>query len=364
MAEEVSTPAPAPSSAAIAPPSTDTSAEPLAAPISKAVAAQDFDAFKRERHKERFPDPKKESAPRAAAEPDSDPEPDPIPEGGEQKPAAVAKPASDKPRVLSKEQIAINESIRRAVSAATADLNSEIARLRAAVEPPKSATDKPQAAATATDDPEPDSSDKEKYPDGQFDKNFIKDVSRWQTRQDLQQHERTQAAERQRTEHIQTFETRAAQSRDKLQAALKSDPSVMDGVDPGLLSLRPSIALAPGQPTTFGNAVADWVTSTDYPVELLKHLSDHAEVQRLADLPPQSFLREQGRIEAGFASATKADPTPKEPTKSITSAPEPPTTLGKRPTDSPDALKSAVSEGNFAAYQREKRARGVLHYAG
>lgn len=43
---------------------------------------------------------------------------------------------------------------------------------------------KPQAQTASTDDPEPDPADLTKYPEGQFDRGFIRDMGRWAARQE------------------------------------------------------------------------------------------------------------------------------------------------------------------------------------
>lgn len=75
----------------------------------------------------------------------------------------------------------------------------------------------PVAATPSTDapDPEPDPNDTTRYPDGQFDRKFLKDQARWEVRQELQaqtakQREAEQSAERRTVAERVTAELQSA----------------------------------------------------------------------------------------------------------------------------------------------------------
>lgn len=349
IAPAAPSPAPAPPAAAVP--------EPLSA-VEQAVVAKDPIAYKAARHAENTGTP---LPPKAAAAPASpvptDDDPDDL-EAVAPVAAPVAPVVEPPARQLSKRQQDTNAAIRSAVDAATSALQAENARLRAQVTPPPAAPRTPAPTA----DLEPDVANKEAYPDGQFDPKFIKDLASWQTRQDLKAYgDRTDADARQHAAVTQ-FQTRADATRGIVQAAIAADPKALDGIDPALHLLKPTLALAPGEAPTFGNVVADWLTDTQYPVQLLHHLSDRAEQVRLSNLSDAAFLREQGRLEAGFALKA-TPPAPAPPAKLITEAPDPAHTLGSRPLDAPDAIEGAVRSKDQAAYSAAKRAKGLLHYS-
>lgn len=339
----------------------DTSASESAdlTPAEQAVVSKDQNAYRAARHEERFGKPK-ESAEKPAAE-KSKPAVEAVADG------ETGKPAETPERRLSNNQRKANDAIQRAVETATAELQRENARLKALTEP---RPEPPRAA----DDPEPDPANEKKYPNGQYDSGFFKDIAAWQARQIIRADRAQQAAENRQRSEVSTFQEQAEKSRAALTDALKAegvDIAVPEQatawikkskIDAQLFTLSPSIALKPGEPSTFGHVIADWVASTPYPLQIIKHLSDRAEVHRLANLSPAAFLREQGRIEAGFAKPDKK--TAPAPQKQITEAADPAHTLGSRPVEAPDAIDGALRENNFTAYQHAKRSKGVLHYAG
>lgn len=335
---------------ASAPPAAPAAPEPLSA-SEQAVADNDFNGFKAARHEERFGTPKVAVA--VPAKPPVEPT---------EEPAVIAEaaPVVEPPaRTLSNRQQKANEVTRLAVEAATADLQKENARLRAQLAPP------PAPRAAAAPDPEPDVANVEKYPSGQFDPKYIKDLSSWQTRQDLKAHTERTADESRQVHVVREFTAAAEASKAIVQAALAADPKALDGIDPRLATLRPTLALEPDELPTFGNVVADWICATQFPVHVMKHLSDPAEQDRLSNLSTAALLREQGRLEAGFALAAKKEtpPAPAPPAKVITEAPDPASTLGSRPIEQPDAIESALRAKDQAAYSAAKRAKGVLHFS-
>lgn len=351
-----------------APQSADVSESTPLTNSEKAVAAKDVGAFFEARREERFGEKKKEP-PAAARTVETKSKTATVTEEAE-----TAQPGAE--RSLSKREIDRNEKTRLAVERASADLIAENARLRAELNartaPP---TDKAKAAATtqATEDAEPDPSDAAKYPDGQFDRAFMKDLASWQTRQILREHDTRTTATQQHESAVREVRAKGAAQNAKVSAAFAADPTLKDKIDPAIGQLIPTIDLAPGEAPTFGNAVADWLFDTEHPVELALHLSDKAEQVRLSQLSPIAFLREQGRIEAKIASekaAKVADGTAKEdegetePTPKITRAPDPGPRIGTRPMDVKDPIDGAIGRGDYPAYSSAKRAKGLVHYAG
>jgi hypothetical protein len=195
---------------------------------------------------------------------------------------------------------------------------------------PPAAPARPQARPEARpapsgdpDDPEPDPDNLQRYPDGQFDRKYLKEQSRWEARQELRTVHRYQqeaaATQRQR----QALETRAGEVAQALQAA---GPSFLnDRVDPRLADAVP-LSLIPHVPpdrrpqrVTIANWAAEQVFRSDRPAELAAHLSDPQEIQRLATLlrehGEQAALRAIARIEAGLGAAPAAAARPVVPSQ-------------------------------------------------
>lgn len=275
-------------------------------------------------------------------------------------PAEEGNRPGEKARTLSRRQQDINDSIRSAVE----PLHAEIKRLQSQLNP-DGANPKPRAAV---EDLEPDPANTEKYPDGQFDRSYLKDIAAWQTRQTLKEHDTRQSAGRQHDSAVQAVVARGKEHRQKFDAAFQADPTLKDKIDPSLGQLHPSVDLLPGQEQTFGHVIADWLYETDHPVALAVYLSDKAEQHRLASLPPLQFIREQGRIEDTLARQAKpkaeVEKVEKPAPKKLTTAPEPVTELGQRPTEASDPIEAAFQGGNYTAYSAAKKAKGVQHWSG
>lgn len=333
-----------PTPAAPAPPST--------APIAPALKTGDFSAYqsaKRDAHAIGYVP---EDAP-AVVEP-------PAP-----KAPAVDVKAQDDARAVSKRQQQINDYERRIAEQTQriARLESESAtRVKAPAAPAPTVT-------TSPDDPRPDPTDTTKYPDGQFDLTFQEELGRWAGRQEFAK-ARTAAEQTHREaserhaydQRVQRFETQAATFKERVQAvnphllggdqAQVASAAKAAGINPDLLTLKPSIMLQPGERPTFGHAVADVLLESDQPEALLRHLSDPAEATRLSELEPTAFYREIGRIEARLAKPAIAGPTPP---KTITEAPAPPPTVATGSGNTTDPVEAALKAGDFTRYQQAKR---------
>lgn len=276
----------------------------------------------------------------------------------EKTPVAAAPAVVEPPKTISKRQERINQYERE-----LATLREENARLKTAPAKPEASAPK-VVAKSAESDPEPDPSDATKYPDGQYDLKFHKDLASWHARQAVQTYEKQQAdarskeaAARTRADAQRTHDEQAKTFIERVNTAVAADATLLESIDPKLFELEPSIALQPGTPMTFGNAVADVLIQSSHPVALMRHLSDANEVQRLAALSPDAFYREIGRIEAGFSKPASPAPTPQ-----LTNAPRPVPTVGERPASPSDPAKAAVATNNFAAYRKAKLAERIaLH---
>lgn len=272
---------------------------------------------------------------------------------------ATSKPASEPAKPPKNADTRVQELLadRATERAARERAERRVAELEARTPAPdvKAAASSPAPVPDA----EPDPTDATKYPDGQFDRRFLKDQARWEAKQEYaertaahEQQQRDAAAQQQQQARLEQHQTQSAAFRTRIETAQAADPAVLEAIDPQLLRLTPSIALPPGERPTFGHAVADVLLQSDDPIALARHFSDPAEVTRLSNLTPEAFYREIGRIEARLAipAAVAAPPTSSK-------TPAPPPTLGRQPTTLVDDAHSAVTDGDFPRFQSAMRQR-------
>lgn len=296
--------------------------------------------------------------PVAPAEPaDDDDEPEP----------AAAAPAPGASPPVSKRQQRINDQIRDAVAAATKETNAELARLKAAQQPPPERKEPPPQPRAAADpnDPEPDPTDAEKYPLGEYDPKFLRHIAAWDNRQERRQ-EQAQAQTRARQDQQeQQFRTAAKATSEAFTARTAADPEFAKRLDPRLMeSLIPISSLPPDMPGGPYNVIAEeMLANPDTAPDVAEYLSTHPDVlARLTAtdhrtgvplLPARMLIRELGRIEGALKRGVEPPPPP----NTITDAPAPPTTLGTRSTTPADASASAIKSGDVAAYLAAENAK-------
>jgi hypothetical protein len=215
---------------------------------------------------------------------------------------------------------------RDTVQAENAKLKADLA---AATRPPVPAAaapppPRPQAQAPPAD-PEPDPHDLAKYPAGEYDARYLRDVGRYEARQEFQ---KLRAAEQQAQageQHLRTVESGLQTYAQKMQAAFPAEGGLqafLEELPPALVNLRPSAVQAmlvargamPPTPLSAANVIADCISDADEPVPLMRHLKDHPqEFQRLLSLHPIAVFRAMGRLEASLAAASPpARPAPRE----------------------------------------------------
>lgn len=342
---EVQPPAPAPPVVPVTPAPTTA--------VHQAVADDDFSRFRTAERAERAGKPL-EAKPAA---PVADPPAAELNDDGT--PKAPAAPE----RQLSRKQQDINDRAQRAVENATAQLQRENAELRQQLAAPRREPNAPAAVAAAdATDPEPDPADLTKYPDGSFDTKFIRDLGKWSARAE---HRALQATEQQQRQATSQREQDAQRARDhvtrvdqfaaKVDAAVEADPKALDGIDPSMRDLVPTIDLKPNERATPLNGIADALLLAKAPVALMRHLSkdNRAELTRLQQItkPAELFL-ELGRLDERLsAKPPAAAPHP----NTVTDAPEPPVVLGRRPSEPGDPIRAAVAANDFGAFRKEQK---------
>lgn len=281
----------------------------------QAVAAKDQGAYKAARAAERAGKPLEPVAEAETAE-------------------VVAKPVTEpeKPveRTVSKRQQQINE-YERTIAALRAE-NTRLQPKQAAPTPPAV-----QPRTAATPDPEPDPSDATKYPDGQFDRQYLKDQARWEARSELRDYvasQRQAEHEAARTQHQRQM---AESWHGKLAAARTADPEFDAKIDPD---------------TPISEAIMPFLMRQDDGPQLMVYLSAHQdEAARIAALHPVEQVAEFAKM-----SARLALPSPVE-AKPLSSAPRPATTLGRKAVEPSNAIDVAVASGDMTAFKAAKLAQ-------
>lgn len=195
---------------------------------------------------------------------------------------------------------------------------------------------KPEPKVEPTGDPEPDYTDTSKYPDGQFDRKYLKDQARWEARQEYQslrkqEQERAQAEqrERQQYERQQQERQRIAGFAQKVETVLKDQPELRARIE-NVAMTRP---------------MWDAVIESDRPHELLAYMADHSEeAVEIAGLAPLAALRRMSRID--YSLETAATLTGSAPAKPKTSA-HPPVS----PVSGSHAAPASGVPGDDASYE-------------
>lgn len=307
--------------AAPAPPLTAETPAPVSLTAAEqAVVSDNLTAFRDARRAERSGKP---LAPAPVADPDPAPVETPIP-------AAAAPPAP----VVSKRQQETNDRIREAVEKATADLQAENARLKAAAPPPRTTEPPPAAAApaptAATDDPKP------KYEDFATEADpftaHMEALALWSGRQAY----KAAQLDSQKTKHQQDFY--AAQERLDAEG-LKAHKDFGEKL------------------TALAKSGVVW--PPDVSMAILQHPKGAELAYALASDPALSqrvTLFDLGVLAASLA--TPAAPAPIPP-KTVTDAPDPPTVLGARPAEPGDPIARAVNDGDVTAYRTARMAERI-----
>lgn len=228
--------------------------------------------------------------------------------GKEAKPEAKAKPRNDPharvEQATAKEAAAKRERDEARAEAAT--LRAELERHRA----PKPEQRQPAPVVASADSGEPNPDDTTKYPDGQFDRKYIKDQARYEAEQVI---EKREAASREREETDRTAQ-RVYEHETKFRERLsKADPELFQKLSPPMQAFlqhaTPTAKLPKGQPIAFVNVMADVFMRSEKPDALMQHFSDvPQDLQRLSTLHPAEFYRELGKLEAHLTAATTSGP--------------------------------------------------------
>ena len=288
----------------------------------------------------------------------AEPQPEPAePAAKPAQPAPEAKKAKKDPQARIDEVVRQREETKRAAAAREAEYQREVREMRAEFQREIAALKQPAKAQPAqtepgTDDPEPDVADTSKYPDGQFDRKYLKDQARWEARQVFRAEQ--QAAEqryRQETQQRQQFE-REQREADRL----GKFRSHMDRVFTEQPDLQAQLLQA-----NLTKPMWQAVMQSPIPEQVLSHLvNTPEELDRLIAMEPLHAIREINRIEYQLEHAAAV--TGSAPAKPKTSAHAPISPVSgshSAPTSGEPGLDAPYEE--WAAYQnkleRESRVR-------
>jgi hypothetical protein len=203
---------------------------------------------------------------------------------------------------------------RDAATAENARLKAELATRSAP--PPPFRPPQPQARVEPTPEPEPDPN---LYPAGEFDPRYLRDIGKYEARQEFQRQRAVENQTRAAEQQLRVVEHGMTTYASKMQQAFPEDGGLdnfLKEMPPALLNLRPTAVqqlIAPTVPATAANVVADCISDTEHPVALMRYLKDHPkDFQRLLTLHPVQAFREMGKLEATLAAASPSRSAPRE----------------------------------------------------
>jgi hypothetical protein len=214
--------------------------------------------------------------------------------------AKVAKPRND-PQARIDQVIAKQKDAERRL--ADAERRAEDAERRAAAT--KEPVTEPAKAAATSDDFPSLTRWLEQHPESANSDDPLRDYNRaFYTH--MRNEERKQEADAKQSAHVeQTFATKVHTFSTKYADAITADPDRESRIDKGLLQVRPYSLMTAADKAIIRNLpnpaerdrvafqcfLADQWIDSEHPVELLEHLSDPKEFQRLASLPPNAVVR-------------------------------------------------------------------------
>jgi hypothetical protein len=214
----------------------------------------------------------------------------------------------------------------------------------------------------------------EKNADGSYE-DYIDERAEFRVEQRWAAKEREAQERAEHEKRAQTVQARDTQFSERLNKAIEAEPDFLEKCSPDVLELRPFEYLTreadgrlrdpqTGKFVLPGRAaVASEVLASDVAPQLMRHFSDHPEeLQKLERLHPDALYKAFGaleyRLREGAAKPAPAAP----PRKTVTDAPDPGTTLGRRPAAAADEVASAVSRGDFASYEQQANRRDLARY--
>lgn len=193
----------------------------------------------------------------------------------------------------------------------------------------------------------------EQFPDAPYGA-YARYAARYEIASSRQEDSRTQQQEqRQRT----IAERHEAATR-RWQKAVEADPALSEVLE-GPIGMLPTVdSLEPGQRPTAAHILGQELLMSEAAPQIASYLSEHPdEVQRILALPSfDGIIRAIGRLEARLTHSETASNT-RQPVRTVTKAPAPPVTLGRKVEVPADEESSALSDGDFRRYRDAANAR-------
>lgn len=286
----------------------------------------------------------------------------------EAKPAAseAAKPrktAEDRKRELAAD---IDNDLKRRARIRD-EIAREEARLQALRQPPSQETRPTPASEPAPADDFPDYDSFIGLP-GNEDKSYetyIRELARHEADQRYEARKREESEKAAREQETKSRDERIAKLTEQITA--EGGDEFLESLAPEVRQLRPSWAIRDekGQWTEQPNgyhALTDRIYASPVGAQLLRHFSDNtADLHRIAKLHPEEFYPALAEIEVGLKSASKAKAGLVQPPP-VTTAPDPGTTLGRRPAQPADEITSAVNRNDYASFEAAQNKRDRARY--
>jgi hypothetical protein len=193
---------------------------------------------------------------------------------------------------------------------------------------------------------------------------YVKALGQWSARQAFREEQAAIRAHQVEAEHARALSDTAKSAADRLEAARARDPEFDTKIHPQLLAVVPASALPDDAPVGPQHILADEILRSEVVDQLLVHFSAQpADWQRLCALPtPAALMRAFVQLESSFARG-EASASGHNP--SISQAPTPPVTLGRKPSaDNADPGLVALRKGDFAAYMESENRKEVSRSRG
>ena len=217
----------------------------------------------------------------------------------------------------------------------------------------------PDTTRPVTTESAPDPNDVEKYPAGEYDPKYIRDLTKYELKQEqavaAETERRVQAEQRQRVAWGQAVEAFTT----TIEAARKDDPELQAALQGELASkyLVPveefhalqaaNVIPKDAQPQPINFLASYLIGVSKIPAQLLKHFHTHPdELRRVLAAPTPMELY---HVEATLRAHASASASPKpaasapSPAKVITDATPPVSTLGRRGAPPPDVTDAAIT---------------------
>lgn len=241
------------------------------------------------------------------------------------------------------------------------DLRRQLSERNTVAEPKKAApaADSKVDLKTVIEKPNPEQpllpSEKffEQFPDATWDEFQLYVVNH---RLESRDHARRQADEQRQADE-------ARESRIKGFVERISDPAFVETLLPEVFDLVPAETLPPDVPRTARNILAQEVMESEHAKELLQSLTleDLAAVDALRTVP--AVIRFVARLEARVAGSAAPAAKKAAPSKTVSDAPAPGTTLGSKARTAANPVEQAIADDDFVKFRELENAREAREFA-